>query len=385
MKHIRILLTGGGSGGHIYPLIAVVEELKKIATAEKFALDIRYFGDPGRYEPELAGNGIRVVRVAGSKIRRYFTLLHIIDFIKFVWSIPQALWKVFWFMPDVAFSKGGPGAVAIINACAFYRVHIVIHDSDAIPGLTSRVTARYARVIELAFSEAARYIEGLRDRVRVVGNPVRASMRFRDDELTVAASHEAKQQLNIEPGVPLLLVLGGSQGAATLNQFILENLKEFLPRYQILHQVGVENYDEYLVQYNAVAKPLLSGEEARRYHPVPFFTGDMRRAMIAADLIISRAGAGSIFEIAAAGKPSVIVPLPNAAYDHQRENAFQYHEAGACVVIEEENLIGNLVRAKIDALFANPERLKKMSASARMFAKPDAAARIAKDILSLAL
>lgn len=383
MRKIRILLTGGGSGGHIYPLIAVVEELKKITAAEQLALDVRYFGDPGRYEPELAGSGIRVIRVSGSKIRRYFTILHAVDFIKFIWSIPQALWKVFWFMPDAAFSKGGPGAVAIVNACAFYRVPIVVHDSDAIPGLTSRVTARYARVVLLAFAGAADYITGARGRIRVVGNPVRAAMRFRDEELAVTAAHEAKQKLGIEPGVPLLLILGGSQGAATLNKFISENLAEFLPRYHVLHQVGVENYDEYAAQLNAAVLPALPKDAARRYRPVPFFTADMRTALQACDLVISRAGAGAIFEIAAAGKPSVIVPLPNAAYDHQRENAFRYHEAGACVVIEEENLIGNLVRAEIDGLFRNPERLKKMSENARIFAKPDAANIIAKDILTL--
>lgn len=383
MRKLRILLTGGGSGGHIYPLIAVVEELKKIAAREQLTLDIRYFGNPGRYEPELAGNGIRVVRIAESKIRRYFTVLHVIDFIKFTWSIPQALWKVFWFMPDVAFSKGGPGAVAIVNACAFYRVPIVVHDSDAIPGLTSRVTARYARIVELAFASAATYIEALRNKVRVVGNPVRAAMRFRDEELTVGAAHEAKQSLGFAPELPVLLILGGSQGAATLNTFILENLKEFLPRYQILHQVGVENYDEYIARYETEVKSTLSNEEARRYRPVPFFASDMRTGYIAADLIISRAGAGSIFEIASAGKPSLIIPLPNAAYNHQRENAFQYHEAGACVVIEEENLIGNLVRGEIDALFAKPEQLKTLGARAKMFAKPEAASAIAKDILSL--
>lgn len=385
MKKMRILLTGGGSGGHIYPLIAVVEELKKIAADERMMLDIRYFGNPGHYEPELVGNGIRVVRTTESKIRRYFTLLHLIDFVKFIWSIPQTLWKVFWFMPDVAFSKGGPGAVAIINACAFYRIPIIIHDSDAIPGLTSRVTSRYARIIELAFPSAATYLEAMRNKIRIVGNPVRAALRFHNEELTVRAVHNAKQALNFAPELPLLLILGGSQGAATLNTFILENLALFLPRYQILHQVGVEKYDEYINRYNSDIKSMLSTTEALRYRPVPFFATDMRNAIIAADLVVSRAGAGSIFEIALAGKPSVIIPLPNAAYDHQRENAFQYHNAGACIVIEEENLIGNLVRAEIDELFAKPEQLKTMSARAKMFAKPDAAFAIAKDILSAAL
>ncbi|MDO8584786.1 MAG: UDP-N-acetylglucosamine--N-acetylmuramyl-(pentapeptide) pyrophosphoryl-undecaprenol N-acetylglucosamine transferase [bacterium] len=382
MKKIRILITGGGSGGHIYPLIAVIEELKKLIEVSGATLDARYFGNPGHYSLELQGIGVRVTRVAGSKLRRYFSFMNIVDFFKFAWSIPQALWKVFWFMPDVAFSKGGPGAIAIVNACAFYRVPIVIHDSDAVPGLTSRVTARVAKIIELAFPSGAEYVSAYAERVKAPGNPVRSAMRPEEAPQSGAA-HEAKLTMKFAPELPLLLVIGGSQGAEIINNFILENLPAILSRYQVLHQVGVDLYDAHIATYNTVTKPQLEAELARRYRVVPFFGTDFRQALTAADLVISRAGAGALFEIAAWGKPSLIIPLTNAAYDHQRENAFQYREVGACLVIEEENLIGNLVLAEIDGLFANPERLKKMAINATKFYKPDAATNIAKDILSL--
>ncbi len=383
MKKIRILITGGGSGGHIYPLIAVVEELQRLGKETGTALDIRYFGNPERYGLELQSKGIRVTRVAGSKLRRYISFLNVVDFFKFAWSIPQALWKVFWFMPDVAFSKGGPGAIAIVNACAFYRVPIVIHDSDAVPGLTSRITARVAKIIELGFPSGVEYVSAYAERVKVPGNPIRDAMRPKETDLTAVAAHEAKLALKFVPELPLLLVIGGSQGAGVINNFILENLAAMLQRYQVLHQVGMEQYDAHMAAYNATASPTLTPELERRYRAVPFFGTDFRLAFTAADLVVSRAGASAIFEIAAWGKPSVIIPLPNAAYDHQRENAFQYNEAGACLIIEEENLIGNLVLAEIDGLLAHPEQLKKMSINATKFYKPDAATNIAKDILSL--
>lgn len=384
MKKIRILVVGGGSGGHIYPIIAVVEQLKKLGVSGGAALDVRYFGSAGSYEPELAGAGIRITRIAPSKLRRYLSFWNAVDFIRFIWSIPQALAKVFWFMPDVAFSKGGPGAIAVLGACRFYRIPIVIHDSDAIPGLSSRATGRFAKKIELAFPSAAQYFPAQKANVRIVGVPVREGLIVQEEERTQRAALDAKRALDMDPALPLILVLGGSQGAAGINTFIMENLSLFLERYNVLHQVGMENFSAYRDALRASPFARLSQTIQRRYRPVPFFTRDLKTALIAADLVMSRAGAGALFEIAMAGKPSILIPLPNSASNHQAENAFQYREAGACIVIEEENLIGNLVLEQIDALMKNPERLKKMSASAIQFYKPDAAANIAKDIFMLA-
>src|SRR3989344_3853249 len=141
MKKLRILLTGGGTGGHIYPIIAVAQKLQEWAFTNGFQPDVRYYGQPGEYKEALAAAGIKVSRIASSKLRRYASILNFLDFFKFFFGFFQSLWKIYWFMPDVAFSKGGRGARAVLSACRFYLVPVSIHESDTIPGLTNRASS----------------------------------------------------------------------------------------------------------------------------------------------------------------------------------------------------------------------------------------------------
>lgn len=372
MKKIRVLLTGGGSGGHIYPLIAVARKLKDQAAQNNLILNLRYFGDAGWYQPLFEGEGIKVRHIASAKLRRYFSILNFLDFFKFVWSIPQALFKIFWFMPDVVFGKGGAGSLVILYVCRFYRIPVIIHESDSIPSLTTRKTEKFSKIVELAFASATKYLEN-KNAVKVVGNPIREDVVPQTKEETPEARAAAKQTLGFQPQEPLILVLGGSQGSETINNFISENLKDFTSKYQLLHQTGMDNFKNFI------------GKEIKgRYHPVPFLQRDLKTALIGSDIVISRSGAGAIFEVAASGKPSILIPLENSAANHQAENAFQYEDAGACVVIEEENLFSDLVLKQIEIILNNPENLKKMQESAKNFYKPQAAEIIATDILNLA-
>ncbi len=371
MKKIRILLAGGGSGGHIYPLIAVAQKLKSLASGNNQIVNLRYFGDAGWYKPLFESEGIKVKHIASAKLRRYFSFLNFLDLFKFIWSVPQALFKIFWFMPDVVFSKGGAGSLVVLYVCRFYRIPIVIHESDSIPSLTTRTAEKFSQIIELGFASALNYLEN-KKAAKVVGNPIREDVIPKKEESAAPNQAAAKQTLGFSPQEPLILILGGSQGSETINDFISQNLQDISAKYQILHQTGLDNYKNFI------------GKEIRgRYHPTPFLQRDLKTALIASDLIISRSGAGAIFEAAATGKPSILIPLENSAANHQAENAFQYENAGACTVIEEENLFINLVLEEIKKILNNPENLKKMQESAKNFYKPEAAEIIARDILSL--
>lgn len=369
-------MTGGGSGGHIYPLVSVITELQILAAQEEVNLEIRYLGVVGPYEDLLRENGVHVQKILSSKLRRYFSLANIIDGPKFIISFFQALWKIFWFMPDVLFTKGGPGALAVVFVARLYRIPIVVHESDTIPGLTNIVTAKYAKAIIVSFPSTAGYFGG--KEIIVVGNPIRRYLF--GDPLT---RNKAKLFLGFDSNLPLILILGGSQGAVRINDFILDNLPSLLQITQIFHQTGRINYES-VIGEGAVVGRDLSEELKKRYKAIDYLEKDMRIALEAADLVVSRAGSGSIFEIAAFGKASILIPLPNwVSNAHQENNAGEYSAGGATVIIEETNLLPNLFLKELQELLGNPQKLAAMSEAARQFAKPDAALKIAQIIIRM--
>lgn len=371
---LRIIFAGGGTGGHIYPIIAVSEKLRAWTDKNGVTADFRYFGNPGNFREALSSAGIRISRVAESKWRRYFSLLNLVDIFKFFFSLAQCFWKIYWFMPDVVFSKGGPGSFPIILASFFYATPIVIHESDAVPGLANRLASRFARVIDLAFESAAKRLPKTTAKMNVVGNPVRSEL------LTSTAPAQAKSALGFDPAKPLILIFGGSQGSNRMNDFIIGNLEMILLKFQVMHVVGREKFQDYKNQYDFLTKNfspiLLAG-----YKFSDYLGPEMSQAMDAADLIMARGGAGAIFEIAAKGKPSIIVPFPEAAADHQKENGYAYAATGAAVVIEQENLLPSIFMNQAEKIALNPEVNAKMSSAAKAFYQADAADRIAVDIL----
>lgn len=366
-KEIRILLTGGGTGGHIYPLIAVAKRLANV--------HLRYFGDPGLYKNLLENSQIEINKIISSKFRRYFSLLNILDTFKFVIGFIQALWEIFWFMPDAAFSKGGPGALPILLVCRFYFIPIVIHESDAIPGLTNKITARYAKKVKLAFGAAQKYFN-TKAEIEIVGQPVREEIL--KDEL----SGEVRREFGFNENKPIILFLGGSQGSTRINDFVLSNLELFLHKFQILHQVGEKNYQPYKNSYDFISKNW-PADLKNNYFLTPYFEDNLASAFNVAEVVISRAGAGAIFEIAAKAKPSILIPFPEAANNHQQVNAYEYQKTGAAIIIEQANLLPNLIINVIENLLKDQNKLKQMSAAAKQFYKPKAAEQIAENIKSL--
>ncbi len=378
--NIRILFTGGGTGGHIYPILAITEKIQVITGNSDPGMDIRYFGSAGAYRQLLIKNGISVSNIVLSKWRRYFDLRNLIDIPFFVIGLIQALWKIFWFMPDVLFSKGGPSALPVVLASKFYRIPIIIHESDSVPGLTNNISARYASRIAISFASAADYLpEKKRDVIALVGNPVRNSI-IGGESINQST---AKKIFGFDPEIPLILILGGSQGSMPINEFFLDIAGELVKNFQVFHQTGLKNFNTNSKELNFIAKNF-SERERSRYKLIAYFEKELKDALTAADIIVSRAGSGSIFEFAALGKPSILVPLPDAANNHQVLNAYEYAKGGAAIVIEENNLKPNLMIGQLKNIAYSPEKLKSMSEAAKRFAKPEAAEKIVKAIIDLA-
>ena len=369
-------MTGGGTGGHIYPLIAVAEKIREISRENNFEAEILFAGAAGKYKIMLEGYNIKVKRVAGSKIRRYWSVLNLLEPFKMIIGLGQALWHLYFAMPEAVFSKGGPGALMVVLAAVFYRIPIVIHESDSVPSLTSRISAQVARSIGVAFAATAERF-AVRN-VAVTGNPVREELLNNRDE-----PEFAKRYFGFNPQKPVIFILGGSQGSEALNDFIIANAAVLLKKYQILHQTGEDNFKEVRGELKFIAKDL-NPEERGGYKIFSYLKKDLKEALSAADLVVARAGS-SIFEIASFGKPAVLVPLPNAGGDHQRYNAYEFGKGGGGVIIEENNLTAGVFMSQVDKILNNPQVKARMQAAAKNFYIPGSAKMLAEEIIKAAI
>ncbi len=373
VKKLRIALCGGGTGGHIYPQIAVMQALSKRIT--DFNLEFHYFGRRDAFTADLLKQGADFHRLATGKARRYFSLWYLVDLPKIAWSFLEAFWKLFWLMPDAVFSKGGPGSVPVVFAAWFYRIPVLIHESDAAPGLGNLLSAPFARNIAVGFEDAAKYFN--RKKVFVSGNPVRASiLQWRSEQ------GSAKEKLGFLADKPLVLVIGGSQGAQSLNELVVLSLPQILPVAQIFHQTGTANYAdvEKLSKAQLLDVPV-DVEKTSRYKFIAYLDDETDgTALAAADLVVGRAGAGSVSEFAAFGKPAILVPLEG----HQKENAYAFAATGAARVIEQENLEPPVLEAAIRSILQNPETLRRMSDVSAKFYKADAADVLAQVLVGFA-
>ena len=373
-EKFRVVLTGGGSGGHVYPLIAIAETLQAKSEELHFDLELRYFGPKDGYMPTFLDHGIPVTAITGAKLRRYLSFANIVDIPKFFFGFAQALVKLFLVMPDVVFSKGGTGAFPVVLAAWFYRIPVVIHESDAQPGLGNLLSAYFAKRIFVSFTAAEKYF-----------NPnitTRTGVPIRKELFEAKTSQDlAKDTLGFSSSNPLVVIVGGSQGARSLNEFIVKNLPAITDQTQVLHQTGNANFAD--VQKLSQAA-LIDASFKNRYQPLAYLDNQTYAlALTAADLVVGRSGSATIFELAAFGVPSILIPHDNGGNGHQRANAYDYAEGGAAIVIEDQNLLPGIFLGQLKALLSNPDLRAKMSAAAKKFFTPDAAEEIAKGIMEV--
>lgn len=377
---MKILFAGGATGGHFYPIIAVAEALEDKVKEKHFLKPSLYFMAPSRYNPRaLFDNNIEFVYVPAGKIRRYFSLLNFTDLFKTLTGLCVGLMRMWNIYPDVVFGKGGYGSFPALFAARLLRIPVVIHESDSGPGRVNAWAGKFAKRIAVSYPSAGEAFQALypkqKANIALTGNPVRK-------EVILPLRQGAKEFLDLEDTTPVILILGGSQGAESINDCILDAIPELVKRYQIIHQTGRAHFKD--VSDTAKAA-LRDSQYGYRYHPFEYLNDlAMRMSAGAADIVVSRAGS-SIFEIALWKKPSIIIPLAPSVSHDQTKNAVSYSATGAAVVIEENNLTAHILTAEIDRIMANPGLRTAMAEKAGAFGKPDAAAKIAQVILDIAL
>lgn len=365
---MKILFTGGGTGGHVFPLVAIIREIRRIYPKKN--LDFYYLGPKDEFGLILLQQeGLIIKTIISGKVRRYFAWENFLDiFIKIPLGIVQSFFWLLINRPDLVFSKGGSGSISVTYSARILRIPVFLHESDVVPGLSNQKTSSFAKKVFISFPKTE-YFDP--KKTTLVGNPIRKEVLEGDAKM-------AGEIFNLTFTKPVFLIIGGSQGAQAINDFVLRILNDFLKDYEVIHAAGREN----VRQVQAEAQVVLDKDLDKYYHPVGFLDEEkLKHAYKAADFIISRSGSGSIFEIAAVGKPSVLVPLPTAAANHQAKNAYVYAAAGAAMVIEQESLTPNFFVEEIQLLFLHPEKLEKMREAALAFAKPLAAKAIAREIL----
>lgn len=359
----RILLAAGGTGGHVYPAIAIADALK---AARPDAI-IRFAGTRNHMEwtaVPKAGYAVSAIWISGF-IRR-LTLQNLLFPVKLVVSLFQSLALLLRYRPDVVVSCGGYVAGPVGWMAARLRIPLVVQEQNSFPGVTNRMLGRHAERIYTAYAEAAAYFQG-RD-VRLTGNPVRAALGVADRSAAMAA-------FGFDPSRKTVLVMGGSGGALRINEAMVANIHH-------LHQdLGLNILWQCGGRYHA---DMVSAVDTAPYPRLKLvaFIDSMPAAYAAADLVVCRSGAGSIAELTVTGKPMVLVPSPHVAGDHQTHNAKAVADAGAAVLVADADLTAQLVPT-VSRLLSDPSTLTAMAAASAALAKPHAAAAIAADILTL--
>ncbi len=370
---MRVLIAGGGTGGHLYPGIALAREIKRrdVNTSVTFVGTVT--GVEARVVPR-EGFPLELIRVSGLKGKRG------LERVKGFAILPLAAidaWRIVSrHRPDVVVGVGGFASGPVIMLAALRGYPTMLLEQNALPGITNRLLARVVRAAALTFDEALRFFPGTGF---VAGNPVRPEF-FRPADAPPESSRPGTKEADdrdVPPHAARVLIFGGSQGAHAINVAMVAaatRLAAADARIAITHQTGERDVDLVRDAYRN------AGLEAR----VEAFLFEMDREMTVADFVVARAGATTLSELAAAGRPAILVPLPTATDDHQRKNAEVIGRAGAAEVIDERELTGERLAERIIALAADPVRRQQMTAVMRRFARPDAAARIADRVWQLA-
>lgn len=373
---MTIVFTGGGSGGHFYPIIAIAEAIGDLVREEHLISPKLYYLAPDSFdEKALFENGITYIHIPAGKMRRYLSLRNVTDlFVTFSGTL-SALITLFRLYPDVVMSKGGYASVPVVLAARLLGIPIIIHESDAKPGRANLFAAKFAKKIAISFESAAHFFPAkVQSRIARTGIPIRKA-------LTRVEAEGAQLYLGLEKGIPTVFILGGSQGAQRINDAVISALPDLVSFANIIHQTGRAN----LKEVQTIAQVVLTkSANASRYHPIDYLSAtSLQRSAGIADVIVSRAGANSIAEIGLWKKPAILIPIPESVSHDQKSNAYGYAQTGGAVVIEEENLTPHLIVSEIQRILKDPELGKRMVAGAAGFTDPDAARILAKEVLAL--
>lgn len=359
MNHgFKLILTGGGTMGSVTPLLAVAEEIKKqIPDAEFLWLGTK--SGPEKKMMEKADIAFKTI--PSGKLRRYFSGWNFIDPFFILAGFLKSLWIILKFKPRIILSAGGFVGVPVIWAGWLLRVPSLVHQQDVRPGLANKLTAWFAKIVTVAFSDSLKYFP----KATVTGNPVR-------QEIFLGQKEKAIDFFKLEKDLPTLLVLGGGTGALELNKIVVRAAPELLKFCQVLHVTG-GRFDE-LTKFEAEALQ----KENLRYHVFDFLIEPLKDAYAVSDLVISRAGMGTLTELAALGKPTILVPIPKS---HQEDNAYYFKRNNAVFLLEQKNLTSEILTETVRELINNKIELENLSRNIKNVLKSGAAEAIIKKVL----
>jgi UDP-N-acetylglucosamine--N-acetylmuramyl-(pentapeptide) pyrophosphoryl-undecaprenol N-acetylglucosamine transferase len=361
---MRVLFAGGGTGGHLFPAIAIAEELRR----QDRETEIMFVGTKkkieGRVVPE---RGFMFASISISGFRRTVSIHNLVFPVRVIVSFVQSILLILRFRPSVVVGTGGYVCGPPLFAAWMLRVPTLLQEQNSYPGVTTRMLARCASEVHLSFASTLGYLSR-RKNVFVTGNPVRQTIGR-------VSRKDGAAVFGIDPERLTLLVFGGSLGARGINTAMLLALPHLnIPGLQVIWQTGEHGY-------STVRSSVPADFAAGKIVVLPYIER-MESAYAASDLVLCRAGATSVAELASAGMPAILVPYPFAAADHQTENARVLATAGAAVIIPEASLDRELPGA-LDSLLRNRETLRTMAANAKLLAKPDAAGDLADAITRL--
>lgn len=361
---MRILFSGGGTGGHIYPAIAVAEEIMK----RNPGCRISFTGARGKMEMEKvpkAGFEIKGLWISG--FQRQLTWKNVLIPAKILVSLVQARSVIARFVPDVVIGFGGYASGATVLMASWMGIPTAIQEQNSYPGMTNRLLAGRVDKVFLGYDSARQYIKRA-ENVIWTGNPVRSGL-LEPVDATVSRNH-----FGLDPAKKTVLVMGGSLGAKSLNEALKWSFDEWKDEQniQLLWQCGKLYYEDYKV-CNMANLPFV------RILP---FIDDMKKAYGAADVVVSRAGALTVSELAVSGKPAVLVPSPNVAEDHQTKNAQTLKDSDAAILLP-DNEVGKRLYQTLKTLLKDGEQMKRLTKNIKLFAKPDAVLQIADELIEL--
>ncbi|MGL5067592.1 MAG: undecaprenyldiphospho-muramoylpentapeptide beta-N-acetylglucosaminyltransferase [Sarcina sp.] len=327
MSKYKIIMTGGGSAGHVTPNIALMPKLKELG------FEIKYIGSKKGIEKEIIQKeGLPYFQISSGKVRRYFDVKNFTDPFKVLKGITDALRILSKEKPDVVFSKGGFVTVPVIIAASMKKIPVVSHESDFTPGLANKLAMPFCDKLCVTFPESLKHIKG--DNGILTGTPIR-------EELLQGNKEKGKAFCNFLKKKPTLLIIGGSLGAKVINDSIRENLENLLVGFNIIHLCGKKNLDE-----------SLNGREG--YLQFEYISDELSDLMAYTDFVVSRAGANAIFELLALKKPHILIPLSaKASRGDQVLNAKSFKNSGYSMVIEEEELSKEVLEEKLKELYRN--------------------------------
>ncbi|MBQ3635932.1 MAG: undecaprenyldiphospho-muramoylpentapeptide beta-N-acetylglucosaminyltransferase [Bacteroidales bacterium] len=363
---MRVIISGGGTGGHIFPAISIAGALKEIDKT----IDILFVGAEGKMEMEkVPAAGYKIVGLPVAGFHRQFNFKNVCRNLLFPFKLVMSLWKasriIKDFRPDVAVGVGGYASGPLLQRAAVRSIPCLIQEQNSFPGVTNRILAAKSAKICVAYPNMERFFD--KEKIILTGNPVRQSLTAEIDREESAAA------FGLRADKPVILVIGGSLGARSINEGILKSIGEIDGTVQLIWQTG-KIYKE------DIDKAL--GDRSREGLVVTDFIKDMDKAYSLADIVISRAGASSISELAMLGKASILVPSPNVSEDHQTKNARALESQGAAILVKDDETDTLIARAK--EVLGDEGRLKSLRQQVLTFARPNAARDIAREVIALA-